>query len=75
MSQKTWLRCLHKAARLGWPLKRAVIDYQNRVGTQKFPGDVKPKPVEDPVILRTKVAALYPELARVAWLPGDDEDG
>lgn len=74
MSQKTWLRCLHKAARKGWPLKRAVIDYQNRAGTQKFPDDVTPRPSGDPAILRTKVAALFPEIARMPWIPADPDE-
>lgn len=66
MSQKTWERCLYAAAHNGQTLKQAVIAYQHRERTNKWPVGVKPEPMRE--MLGQKVAALWPEYTNRPWL-------
>ena len=67
-SQRVWSDCLYWAAHHGYRLRQAVIFYQKRMRTRDWPSGVTPAPPNDPVLLNTRVASLWPEYTHRQWV-------
>lgn len=66
MSQQSWERCLHKAAKSGFTVAQAVVLWQKLEHTKAWPSSVAPQPL--PSQGGRLVADLWPKFRERPWL-------